>query len=64
METEVSTNLTVADLKVVASLIEACTQRGVFRANELVTVGELYNRITSCLLNINDGDKGDQVTES
>lgn len=61
MENEVSTNLTIADLKVAAALIEACTQRGVFKANELATVGELYNKIAACLLNINDGDKGDKV---
>jgi hypothetical protein len=59
MEQEYSTNLTLSDLKLIASLIEACTQRGVFRANELAIVGELYNKINSTLINIKDDNKGD-----
>ena len=56
METEVTTNLTIADLKFISSLIEACTQRGAFRANELASVGEIYNKILNCLSNIKEPD--------
>lgn len=59
MDQEVSTNLTVSDLKVISQLIEACSARGVFKANELVVVGELYNKIAACLTNIaKDGHQG------
>jgi|688.fasta_scaffold38766_7 hypothetical protein len=53
MEQEISTNLTITDLKVMSQLIEACSARGVFKANELTVVGEIYNKITNCLSNVN-----------
>jgi hypothetical protein len=62
MDQEYSTSLTLGDLKTIASLIEACTQRGVFRANELSVIGEIYNKIATSLLSIKDGDKGDSVS--
>ncbi len=65
MDQELSTNLTVGDLKLLASLIELCSARGVLRANELVVIGDLYNKLTACLANItNDIDKGNQAPGS
>jgi hypothetical protein len=57
MENELTTNLTVADLKVIASLIEACNHRGAFKVNELTTVGDLYNKIVACLQTIKEPEK-------
>jgi len=60
-EQEVSTDLNIGDLKVIASLIEACTNRGFFKANELTIIGSLYNKISAILLSIDDDkDKGNQ----
>jgi hypothetical protein len=61
MDQEVSTNLTVSDLKIISQLIEACSTRGVFKANELAVIGELYNKIAACLINIaKDEHQGNQ----
>ena len=57
---ELSTNITVGDLKTIGSIIEACTSRGVFKPNELVIVGTIYEKITSLLNSIKDEDQGDK----
>lgn len=52
MEKEISTNLTFSDLKLIATLIEACCQRGTWRANELATVGDLYTKVINSINSI------------
>jgi hypothetical protein len=39
----------VNDLRLVLNLIEVCSQRGAFKANELAVVGTLFNKITGFL---------------
>lgn len=39
--------LTLNDLKVVISIIETCSERGAFRAEEMVAVGTTYNKIVA-----------------
>jgi hypothetical protein len=39
--------LEISDLKLAAEIIATCTQRGAFRANEMSTVGALYDRLTA-----------------
>lgn len=41
--------ITLADVASMISIIEASSTRGAFRANELTTVGELYNRLQAFL---------------
>jgi hypothetical protein len=41
--------ITVQDLAGLQSVIEAACQRGAFRANEMKTVGELYDRLAAFL---------------
>lgn len=38
-------NITLADIASMISVIEAASSRGAVRAEELVAVGELYNRL-------------------
>jgi hypothetical protein len=64
MEQELSTNLTIADLKVIGALIEACSARGVFKAGELVVVGEIYNKIAACLSKIEKDNAPTQSADS
>jgi hypothetical protein len=40
------TNLNINDLATMANVIEICTQRGAFRANELKPIGELFEKIS------------------
>lgn len=38
--------LTIADLASISNIIEAATQRGAFRANELSQVGAVYDKLS------------------
>jgi hypothetical protein len=43
-ETETN-NINLSDLALVVQIIDACTKRGAFEGNELVTVGQLRNKV-------------------
>ena len=45
-----NTQLTLADLASIHSIIEAATTRGTFRANELTPVGAIYDKLTAFLI--------------
>lgn len=45
----IHTELTVADIQTTLKLIEVCSSRGAFRANELATVGALYQKLTDAI---------------
>jgi len=55
---QLSTQLTVADLKIIVALIEACSARGVFKANELTIIGGVYDKITATLKPLENENKG------
>ena len=42
-------DLTVQDLQAIKSIIDVASQRGAFRPNEMVTVGQTYNKLESFL---------------
>ena len=42
-------SLTLADMASLKNLIEAATARGAFRANEMSTVGGIYDKLTAFL---------------
>ena len=42
-------NLTIGDLRLVARVIQVSSERGAIRANEMATVGDLYNRLVEFL---------------
>lgn len=44
-----NTQLTIADLASIHSIIEAASQRGAFRANELTQVGTVYDKLSAFL---------------
>jgi hypothetical protein len=46
---EQSPTITIADIASMISIIEAASTRGAIKANELVAVGELYNRLNAFL---------------
>jgi hypothetical protein len=39
------TNLSIADIGFLIQIIEVCSQRGAFRAEELASVGTVYNKV-------------------
>ncbi len=49
-ETQANTNeLTITDLALARAVIETATERGTFKANELASVGALYNKLDTFL---------------
>lgn len=44
-----NSQLTLADLASLKNIIEAASARGVFRANELRAVGEVYDKLSAFL---------------
>ena len=47
-------DLTVQDLQALKSIIDVASQRGAFRPNEMMTVGQTYNKLFLNLLSIFD----------
>lgn len=41
--------ITIADLAVIKNIIDVAAERGAFRAPEMQTVGEIYNKLTAFL---------------
>lgn len=48
-QTENKNELTITDLALARAVIETATERGVFKANELASVGTLYNKLDAFL---------------
>lgn len=57
---ELSTNLTIADLSTIASIIEAIASRGALRPQELSLVGAVYEKVTTILNKVKNEDKGNK----
>ena len=51
-QTTVNQNLTVNDLIVLKNVIEVCSQRGAFKADEFETVGGVYKKLVTFLSSI------------
>ena len=44
--------LTVQDLQAIKQIIDVATQRGAFRGNELMSVGQVYNKLDTFLTQV------------
>jgi hypothetical protein len=42
-------DLTINDLQALKTIIDVSCQRGTFKANEMASVGQVYNRLTTFL---------------
>ena len=49
MSNDIHTDLTIADLKLIVEIINACAKRGSFQPLEFVPVGTLINKITGII---------------
>jgi hypothetical protein len=47
-----ATDLTIADLKNIGTIIDVASTRGAFRANEMATVGLVYNKLQMFLAKV------------
>ena len=50
--TQPNTDLTIADLRNLGTIIDVASSRGAFRANEMATVGLMYNKLQSFLAKV------------
>jgi hypothetical protein len=47
-----NTDLSIADLKNLGTIIDVASTRGAFRANEMATVGAMYNKLQAFLARV------------
>jgi hypothetical protein len=50
-------DLSIADLKNLATIIDVASTRGAFRANEMATVGVMFNKLSAFLAKVAPVDK-------
>jgi hypothetical protein len=50
--TQTATDLNIADLRNIALVIDVASTRGAFRANEMATVGLIYNKLQAFLAKV------------
>ena len=43
-------NITIADIAFLVQIVEVCSQRGAFRAEELTNVGAVYDRVKAFIV--------------
>ena len=58
------TDLTIADLKNLATIIDVASTRGAFRANEMATVGVMFNKLSAFLAKVAPADKPAEQAEA
>lgn len=51
-------DLTVNDLNALKSIIDVASQRGAFRPNEMITVGQVYNKLEAFLSAVTQQSNG------
>lgn len=54
---EQGTELTVQDLATMRNIIDIASQRGAFKANEMESVGKMYNKLDTFLTNIQNNQQ-------
>jgi hypothetical protein len=52
MDDQQTPQITISDLAIAKNLISVACERGAFRAEEMTTVGELYDKLTQFLEHI------------
>tara|TARA_B100000902_G_C26954183_1_gene737319 strand:+ start:389 stop:622 length:234 start_codon:yes stop_codon:yes gene_type:complete len=58
--TEENPQIGVADLEAVVQIIDACSQRGAFKGDELASVGNVRNRIDAFVKSNKPAEKVDE----
>jgi hypothetical protein len=61
--TEQDTQLTLNDFALVISVIDACTERGAFKGNELLAIGNLREKFVA-FVKSNTPDQANQTEET
>lgn len=61
--TEGAATLTMKDLQAIGRIFELATQRGAFRANEMTTVGKVYDKLNQFLAQVAASQEAAEGTE-
>ena len=56
-------DLSIGDLRNIATVLDVASTRGAFRANEMATVGQIYNKLQAFLARIAPAEKPAETTE-
>lgn len=56
--------LSVGDLKKIVQIVQICSQRGAFKAEEMKTVGETYTNLVNFLVATGAIPKGDEPAQT
>tara|TARA_A100001015_G_scaffold286701_1_gene355682 strand:+ start:1445 stop:1759 length:315 start_codon:yes stop_codon:yes gene_type:complete len=56
-------DLSIGDLRNIATVIDVASTRGAFRANEMAGVGTIYNKLQTFLARVAPAESTDQKTE-
>jgi hypothetical protein len=51
---ELSTNLTISDMKVINNIIQLASARGLFKPSEFIVVGSIFEKINSIIATVNN----------
>jgi hypothetical protein len=62
-QTEVQNNLSINDIMLLKQIVEVASSRGAFRADELSTVGEVYNKVTAWLQSVTPEESEEETEE-
>lgn len=57
-------NITLQDLTVIVSIIDVCSERGAFKGNELMVVGQLREKVSAFVKQNQPVDEKQKDTES
>ena len=49
MNDELTTNITLSDIKLLISLIDVCSARGAFRPNEFAPIAAVYDKLSATI---------------
>lgn len=49
MNDELTTNITLSDIKLLISLIDVCSARGAFRPNEFAPIAGVYEKLSATI---------------
>jgi len=61
--TQSATDLNIGDLRNIALVIDVASTRGAFRANEMATVGLIYNKLQAFLAKVAPETKPEEPTK-
>lgn len=56
--------LTIADLQLLARVVDLASRRGAFQAGEMAQIGEVFNKLTGFLTYVESTQKKDDATDA